>query len=113
MKITRYLLGFALAMAVLLSCERDFQAPPLTEPIYIGDEANITIAKLKTLYANITDPVLIDVDYIIRATVIANDISGISTNRSIFRTKQAESIWGLTNTLYLWNFVSDRKYMFI
>jgi hypothetical protein len=76
MKITRYLLGFALAMAVLLSCERDFQAPPLTEPIYIGDEANITIAKLKTLYANITDPVLIDVDYIIRATVIANDISG-------------------------------------
>ncbi|RNC65404.1 DUF5689 domain-containing protein [Proteiniphilum sp. X52] len=76
MKIAHYLFGFALAIAVLFSCERDFQAPPLTEPAYTGDEANMTIAKLKTLYANITDPVLIDVDYILRAIVIGNDISG-------------------------------------
>lgn len=76
MKIAHYLSGLLMAMAVLLSCERDFQAPPLTEPVYNGDGANMTIAKLKSLYANITDPVLIDVDYIIKATVIGNDISG-------------------------------------
>ncbi|HCM21948.1 MAG TPA: hypothetical protein DIC46_14525, partial [Porphyromonadaceae bacterium] len=61
---------------VLLSCERDYQAPPLTEPEYTGTEANMTIAKLKSLYATISDPTLIDVDYIIKATVTANDISG-------------------------------------
>lgn len=76
MKIAHYLFGFVLATAVLLSCDRDFEAPPLTEPVYTGDGANMTIAKLKTLYAGITDPALIDVDYIIKATVTGNDISG-------------------------------------
>ncbi len=76
MKIYSYLLGLILMTAGLLSCERDYEAPPLTEPAYTGAEANITIAKLKSLYENITDPTLIDVDYIIKATVTANDISG-------------------------------------
>ncbi len=76
MKIYSYLLGILLMAGVLLSCERDYQAPPLTEPEYTGTEANMTIAKLKSLYATISDPTLIDVDYIIKATVTANDISG-------------------------------------
>lgn len=75
-RMTRHFLGLVMAMTVLLSCERDFQAPPLTEPTYTGAEANMTIAKLKSLYATITDPTLIDVDYIIKATVVGNDISG-------------------------------------
>ncbi|WP_294083471.1 DUF5689 domain-containing protein [Proteiniphilum sp. UBA5384] len=75
-RMARRFLGLVVAMTVLLSCERDFQAPPLTEPAYTGPEANMTIAKLKSLYATITDPTLIDVDYTIKATVVGNDVSG-------------------------------------
>lgn len=75
-KMVRHLPGLVLAMIVMVSCEREFQVPPLAEPIYTGAEANMTIAKLKSLYTAITDPTLIDVDYIIKATVIGNDISG-------------------------------------
>lgn len=76
MKLYNYLSGLILMTAVLLSCDREYEAPPLTEPAYTGAEANMTIARLKSSYESITDPTLIDVDYIIKATVTANDISG-------------------------------------
>ncbi|MDD4800547.1 MAG: DUF5689 domain-containing protein [Proteiniphilum sp.] len=75
MKFCSFLLGIILA-SFLLSCDRDFEAPPLTEPVYTGADANITIARLKQLYATVSNPALIDVDYTIRATVTGNDISG-------------------------------------
>lgn len=77
MKIYNHLLsGIILAAAVLTSCQKEYDAPPLTEPEYTGTAANITIDKLKSLYQNITDPALIDVDYVVKAVVIGNDISG-------------------------------------
>lgn len=70
------LFGFLFFFSLLFSCEREFQAPPLTKPVYDGEEANMTIAQLKAKYANIVDPTLVDVDYIIKATITGNDISG-------------------------------------
>ncbi|KUK78710.1 MAG: Uncharacterized protein XD92_0101 [Proteiniphilum acetatigenes] len=76
MKTNIYLFGILLLALTTWSCEREYSAPPLSEPQYTGAEANITIAKLKSLYADIVDPTLIDVDYIIKAVVIGNDESG-------------------------------------
>lgn len=77
MKIYNYLLGIVLLMfAAFISCDREYDAPPLTEPKYTGTGANITIAKLKSLYQTITDPTLIDVEYVIKGVVIGNDVSG-------------------------------------
>lgn len=76
MKIYHHLLGFVLLFGLLVSCEREYNAPPLTEPEYTGTNANITIAKLKSIYKSITAPILIDVEYVIRGVVIGNDVSG-------------------------------------
>ncbi len=76
MKTYSYIIGVILLAITAWSCEREFEAPPLFEPEYTGPEANITIAKLKSLYNNISDPTLIDVDYIVRAYVSGNDESG-------------------------------------
>lgn len=76
MRINNKLFALLLMFAVLFSCEREYEAPPLTEPTYEGANANITIAKLKSLYENISKPTLIDVDYRVKANVIGNDISG-------------------------------------
>lgn len=76
MKLYRYLLSIVLLSGLFVSCSKEYDRPPLTEPEYTEAQPNITIAKLKSLYANITDPQLIDVDYIIRGIVVGNDISG-------------------------------------
>ena len=48
MKVTQKIFSFlVLAAAVLTGCERDYDAPPLNEPVYEGPSANITIADLK------------------------------------------------------------------
>lgn len=67
-----------LAVASLTSCEKEWNAPELSEPKYTGPEANITVAELKSKYAaaNENGPAFIDVDYILRATVTANDRGG-------------------------------------
>lgn len=65
-----------LVTLIITSCNRDYDAPPLSEPLYEGN-ANITIAELKEKYAGTTSaPALIDVDYIIKGYVTANDESG-------------------------------------
>ncbi|WP_437920401.1 DUF5689 domain-containing protein [Sphingobacterium sp. LRF_L2] len=58
------------------SCERVYEAPPLAEPVYEGASANKTIAALKAEYASISTATAITEDYIIRAVVSGNDISG-------------------------------------
>ena len=61
----------------LSSCKDDFERPPLPEPhVPEGVVPNITIAQLKDLYKNVQNPTLIDVDYVLKGTVIGNDISG-------------------------------------
>lgn len=68
-----------LVMAVLMTgCERDYDAPPLNEPIYTGAQPNTTLAQLKEKYSVATaeTPVVITDDYIAKAYITGNDESG-------------------------------------
>lgn len=67
-----------LASVVFVSCERDYDAPPLSEPTYTGAEANITISELRTLGASATSdtPYIIAGEKILKAIVSGNDESG-------------------------------------
>lgn len=64
-------LGFA-------SCERQYDAPLLTEPkVTVGNEGIITIAQYKEKYKSVpTTGKLIEEDFAIRAVVVGNDVSG-------------------------------------
>ena len=67
-----------LVMAVLMTgCERDYDAPPLNEPIYTGAQPNTTLAQLKEKYSAATaeTPVVITDDYIAKAYITGNDES--------------------------------------
>ena len=76
MKTYKFLFLSVLMLGLLFSCTKEYERPPLTEPLYEGAEANITIKKLKEQYKDIINPTLIDIDYILKAVVIGNDISG-------------------------------------
>lgn len=68
-----------LVMAVLMTgCERDYDAPPLNEPIYTGAQPNTTLAQLKEKFSAATaeTPVVITDDYIAKAYITGNDESG-------------------------------------
>ncbi|WP_195663978.1 DUF5689 domain-containing protein [Bacteroides congonensis] len=68
-----------LVMAVLMTgCERDYDAPPLNEPVYTGAQPNTTLAQLKEKYSAATaeTPVVITDDYIAKAYITGNDESG-------------------------------------
>ena len=66
-----------LASLALFACEKDYDAPLLTEPEYTGPEANITIKDLRAQTAAATDkaPVVITQDQVLKAVVTANDES--------------------------------------
>ena len=79
MKVTQKIFSFlVLAAAVLTGCERDYDAPPLNEPVYDGPSANITIADLKENCKNATQetPIVITNDWVLRAYITGNDESG-------------------------------------
>lgn len=76
MKTYKFLFLSVLMLGLLFSCTKEYDRPPLTEPVYEGAEANITLKKLKELYKDIVNPTLIDVDYTVKAVVNGNDISG-------------------------------------
>lgn len=79
MKMTQKIFTFLmLTAAVLTGCERDYDAPPLDEPVYTGASANITIADLKANSKNATQdkPETINNDWILRAYISGNDESG-------------------------------------
>jgi hypothetical protein len=76
MKTYIYPIIALLMLGVFTSCLKEYEAPPLTEPTYTGPAANITITQLRERYANVTDPRLIDIDFILRAVVAGNDVSG-------------------------------------
>ncbi|MDO5017267.1 MAG: DUF5689 domain-containing protein [Porphyromonas sp.] len=62
----------------LASCEREYDAPLLTEPtVTVGNEGLITIAEYKEKYKNLPkEGQLIEEDFAIRAVVVGNDVSG-------------------------------------
>ena len=71
---------FCLLMLVLglAACEKEYDRPPLTEPEYTGEEANITIAEFREQFKGATRdvPITIEDDLILKATVISSDESG-------------------------------------
>lgn len=75
-KIFSLLLLFT--VAVISGCSRDYDAPPLNEPLYEGDEANITINELKEKYKEVLqgDAKQIDFDFILKARIISSDDEG-------------------------------------
>lgn len=78
MKILQKVFYMFVAALALVSCDRDYDAPPLNEPKYDGDKANITIASLKQQFSAATQdvPALINTDLVLKAYVSANDESG-------------------------------------
>lgn len=76
MKTLKHLIYLLLITIAVTGCSRDFDEPPLTPEVYNGPPANTKIAALKDRYKDITDPVMIDVDFIVKAYVSGNDVSG-------------------------------------
>ena len=66
-----------IATILLLSgCDEKFEAPPVKMPVYSGQPENITVAEFREQYATRPSRTVIVEDYILRAVIIANDISG-------------------------------------
>lgn len=75
MKTVRLFFSIVLLSILAVSCERQYDGPPIEIPKY-SREANVTVAKLKEYYASITNPTLIETDFVLKARVSANDVSG-------------------------------------
>lgn len=77
MKTLKNFIYLTLIALLAVSCERSYDAPPFTEPTY-DKAANITIEQLKKEYGSTKPdaPTLIETDYILKAYVVGNDISG-------------------------------------
>lgn len=75
MKTINKLIYLLFVSLFMLSCEREYEAPPLFAPEYNG-KANSTIADLKQHYASITTATLIESQIVISGYITANDESG-------------------------------------
>ena len=77
MNTIKNLFYLAIITLSISSCLRDYDAPPIAKPEYNGS-ANMTIAQLRQRYAGTQadSPVLIDVDFVIKAYVTGNDETG-------------------------------------
>ncbi|WP_444336549.1 DUF5689 domain-containing protein [Phocaeicola plebeius] len=78
MKLLRNISLPLIASLALFACERDYDAPLLTEPEYTGPAANITISELRTENAAATQdvPIIITQDQVLKAVITGNDESG-------------------------------------
>lgn len=78
MKLLRNISLPLIASLALFACERDYDAPLLTEPEYTGPAANITISELRTENAAATEdaPIIITQDQVLKAVITGNDESG-------------------------------------
>ena len=78
MKLLRNISLPLIASLPLFACERDYDAPLLTEPEYTGPAANITISELRTQNAAATQdvPIIITQDQVLKAVITGNDESG-------------------------------------
>lgn len=78
MKLFRNISLPLIASLALFACERDYDAPLLTEPEYTGPAANITISELRTQNAAATEdaPIIITQDQVLKAVITGNDESG-------------------------------------
>lgn len=92
MNTLKYLFVAFCLLLLNVSCEREYTAPPLSEPKYEGNLDNISILQLKQRYASITTPVLIEDDLIIKGIVVGNDESG-----NIYKQIYIEDVSGAIN----------------
>lgn len=78
MKLLRNISLPLIASLALFACERDYDAPLLTEPEYTGLAANITISELRTQNAAATTdvPIIIAQSQILKATITSSDEAG-------------------------------------
>ena len=67
---------FIAATLFTSGCSEKFEAPPIKMPVYSGPSENITIAEFREQYATRPSRTVIFEDYILRAVIIGNDISG-------------------------------------
>ena len=57
-------------------CDEKFEAPPIKMPVYSGPSENITVADFREQYSTRPSRTVIVEDYILRAVITGNDISG-------------------------------------
>jgi hypothetical protein len=67
---------FVVAMLLMSRCSDNFEAPPIKMPVYSGTPENITVAEFREQYATRPSRTVIVEDYILRAVITGNDISG-------------------------------------
>lgn len=78
MKLLRNISLPLIASLAFFACERDYDAPLLTEPEYTGPAANITINELRAENAAAKEdaPIIITQDQVLKAVITGNDESG-------------------------------------
>jgi len=76
MKTLKNILYLLVIMLGCISCNREYMAPPLSAPEYKGPNSNVTISQLKSKFADIKAPKLVEEALILRAVVVGNDESG-------------------------------------
>ncbi len=77
MKTLKNIIFVLMVTLLAVSCTRDYETPPFTEPSYTGATNNITVAQFKKLFASATtSPTVIDSSLILKMRVVGNDVSG-------------------------------------
>jgi hypothetical protein len=78
MKVIKKITALLFVAATLFTsgCSENFEAPPIKMPVYSGPSENITVAAFREQYHTYLSRTVIVEDYILRAVIIANDISG-------------------------------------
>lgn len=78
MKILNKIFSLLIISLTFIACEREYDRPPLSEPVYEGAEPNITIAEFRERFKGVdrdhTDT--IEDDLILKATIISSDEDG-------------------------------------
>lgn len=78
MKLLNKIFCLFILAATVISCEREYDRPPLTEPEYNGPQANITISEFREKFKDVTQdkPITIEEDLVLDARIISTDETG-------------------------------------
>lgn len=78
MKLLNKIFCLLILSIAFISCEKEYDRPPLTEPKYTGPEANITIKEFREKFKEVTQdkPINIEEELILKARIISSDETG-------------------------------------
>lgn len=78
MKLLNKIICLLVLAITVMSCEREYDRPPLSEPTYEGPNANITISEFRERFKDVTQdkPDTINEDLILKAVIISTDETG-------------------------------------